>query len=183
MKYLLYVLLVQVLLVKVVESVESTNSVDGGDNISLQRSLRDVNSVLLNRDEANRFLNVEDTRLLLTKRQHKDSKFAFVNRRLGFFKAVNPCLKKKRAVLAKIGKVIVDAFLEINVHHAQLVNTRTKIVITANVKVVLRVVVVLNLLLVQKQQIERVKVANRENIKIPIHIPVHLAKVVLLNVV
>ena len=92
LKYLIYVLLVQVLLIKVVESVESSNSMDGGDNISLQGSLRDVNSVLLNRDQANRFLNVEDTRLLLTKRQHKGSKYA--NRRLGLLGKI-VCFEKK----------------------------------------------------------------------------------------
>ena len=85
-KYLICVILTQLLLFKVVESTESSNSMDGGtpkDNL-LPLS---VNSVLLNRDEANSFLNNERTRKLLTKRQlltlslFKDSKLAHVDRR------------------------------------------------------------------------------------------------------
>ena len=80
-KYLICVILTQLLLLKVVDSTESSNSMDGGtpkDNL-LPLS---VNSVLLNRDEANSFLNNERTRKLLTKRQLKDSKLTHeVNRR------------------------------------------------------------------------------------------------------
>ena len=79
-KYLICVILIQLLLLKVVDSTESSNSMDGDtpkDNL-LPLS---VNSVLLNRDEANSFLNKERTRLLLTKRQLKDSKLTHVNRR------------------------------------------------------------------------------------------------------
>jgi len=79
-------------------------------------------------------------------------------------------------MLAKIGKVFHGG--KMSVQHAQLVNTRTKTNITANVKVVLRVVVVLNPQLVQQQQTELVQLADWDNIKIPIHIPVHRAKVV-----
>ena len=42
----------------------------------------DVNTVLLNRDEANTFLNKERTRKLLTKRQLKDSKLIHIDRRI-----------------------------------------------------------------------------------------------------
>ena len=46
-----------------------------------------------------------------------------------------------------------------------------------------RVVVVKDSLRVQEQQIERVLIVDRDNTKIPIHIPVHRVKVALLLVV
>ena len=49
--------------------------------------------------------------------------------------------------------------------------------VTVVLDVLPRVAVVPTLLLVQQQQIERVQVADRDNIKIPIHMPVHLVNV------
>ena len=55
--------------------------------------------------------------------------------------------------------------------------------VTVVLDVLPRVAVVPTLLLVQQQQIERVQVADRDNIKMPIHMPVHRVKLVLLRVV
>ena len=81
MSFFIFVVLIQFL--KVVESVESSNSMDGNmPQKSLLPQTRDVNSVLLNRDEANSFLNNERTQKLLTKRQLKDSKLIHIDRRI-----------------------------------------------------------------------------------------------------